>query len=160
VQPQTWEDFLPEAERRVANAYATYGGRGVLAIAPEPFPNQLPNLLPEELAFAESLGVKPTTLGGAGFDETINEGSIKFVVTEGGQLIIGPQEVAGQEISHAVLSGGQPVLTAGQATIAGPGPGGEYYGLAISEHSGHFQPSPESLEIARAIFERFGIVFP
>jgi hypothetical protein len=103
-----------------------------------PFPNQLPGRLPQELADAARVGAKPIPAGGAGFDAALNEGTIKWVVTESGELLVTPHTVNGLEISHAVLSNGRPVLAAGQADIASAG--GIYTGIGISEHSGHFMP--------------------
>jgi hypothetical protein len=40
------------------------------------------------------------------------------VVTESGELLVTPKFIKGTEISHAVLSGGKPVLAAGEAEVA------------------------------------------
>jgi hypothetical protein len=66
--------------------------------------------------------------------------------------------VGGDEISHAVLTGGRPVLAAGEADIAGVP--GQYFGTEITNWSGHFLPSEESLAIGRAAFAEAGIEFP
>jgi hypothetical protein len=79
------------------------------------------------------------------------------VVTESGELLVTPHTVAGVEISHAVLSGGRPVLAAGQAEIAGAG--GRFVGMSISPHSGHFKPSAGSLQIGIDAFAKIGIHF-
>lgn len=88
----------------------------------------------------------------------MNSGTIKWVVTESGELVITPATVRCIEISHAVLSNGRGVVAAGQAEVAGVG--GRYIGISITNHSGHFQPSVETLSIGRAAFERWKIVFP
>ena len=95
--------------------------------------------------------------GGPGFDAIVNQGTTKLVVTESGELLVAPHSVGGVEISHAVLAGGQPVLAAGEAEIAGAG--GQYVGLNISNWSGHYMPSEESLSIARAAFAAVGVTF-
>jgi len=87
----------------------------------------------------------------------VNSGTVKFVVTENGELFITPHTVNGVEISHAVLSNGQPVLAAGQADISAFG--GNFVGIGITPHSGHFQPSSRSLQVARDAFESHGIIF-
>lgn len=115
----------------------------------------LPQRLSAELARAAQLGVKALGVGEAGFDEVINAGTVKWAVTESGQLLVMPHSVAGREISHAVLTGGNSVLAAGQADIAGSG--GKYFLLELTNHSGHFQPSAASLELARRTFASFGI---
>jgi hypothetical protein len=94
----------------------------------------------------------------------VNQGTVKFVVTEGGELLIIPHTVNGVEISHAVLSEGKPVLAAGQADIVGTK--GDFIGIAITSHSGHYlngatlEESAQSLQIAKEAFEKLDIVFP
>jgi hypothetical protein len=46
-----------------------------------------------------------------------NQGTVKFVVTLCGVLLLAPYSVNEVELSHAVLSGGQPVLAGGKAEI-------------------------------------------
>ena len=167
IETKTWGAFLPQAEQRLANAYATYGGKGIYNVAgrlppgeipAELLPNQLPERLSAELADAARLGVKPIPVGGPGFEEAVNQGTVKFVVTESGELVVAPHTVEGVEISHAVLSGGRPVVTAGQAEIAAAE--GQFFGIGITEHSGHFLPPQERLEFAKRLFAQFGIKFP
>jgi hypothetical protein len=69
------------------------------------------------------------------------------------------------EISHAVLSGGRPVIAAGQAEIAQGG--GQFFGIEITPHSGHFvdlaRPdvfSSQSLQVGREAYRNIGIDFP
>jgi len=125
----------------------------------ELFPNKMPGTLSQELATAASLGVKPAAPGSAGFDAALNTGTIKWAVLQDGQLVVIPKFVNGVEISHAVLSGGEPVLAAGEADVAGSEDTG-YFGLSINNHSGHFQPSAESLQIGSNAFSAAGIDFP
>jgi hypothetical protein len=49
-------------------------------------------------------------------------------------------------------------MAAGQADIAGTS--GQYFGLSIDNHSGHFMPSAESLRIGIDAFAREGVTFP
>ena len=114
--------------------------------------------LAEEMIAAARVGAKPIQFGAKGTSTIVNSGTIKYVVTESGELIIAPHTVNGIEISHAVLSGGRPVLAAGQANIAASG--GKMFGIDISRHSGHFMPLEESLAIAREAFKKSGVVFP
>lgn len=120
-----------------------------------PFENQLPERLDAELRLAENLGVKPLRVRDAGFDEVINQGTIKWAVTEDNKLFVIPKFANGEEISHVVLTGGQTVLAAGEANIAGSE--GDYYMIDISNYSGHFQPTPDSLEIGKEAFRQQGI---
>jgi RHS repeat-associated protein len=122
------------------------------------FPNQMAANLAEEMATAARVGAKPIPFGAKGTSTIVNSGTIKYVVTESGELIISPHTINGVEISHAVLSGGRPVLAAGQADIVASA--GKMFGIDISRHSGHFMPTEESLAIAREAFKKCGVVFP
>jgi len=89
--------------------YVQADGTSVLTHNGEPgcdlYPNNMPGDLDLELAVAERLGVKPTTVGTPAFDEAINAGRIKWAVLEDGSLVIEPKHIGEDEISHAVLSG-------------------------------------------------------
>ncbi|KYF82471.1 hypothetical protein BE20_55570 [Sorangium cellulosum] len=122
------------------------------------FENQLPERLPQELRLAERMGVTPMRAGDPGFDEMINSGPVKWAVNEDGELLFIPHSVQQQEIAHPVLTGGRPVLAAGEADIAGGD--GSYFALGISNKSGHFTPSTSSLATGTRAFEENGIVVP
>ncbi|MEU4560530.1 ALF repeat-containing protein [Actinoplanes sp. NPDC023936] len=122
------------------------------------FPNQLPDRLAAELAAAERLGVRVTGPGTAAFDRIIGSGTVKWAILQDGSLVVVPKFVDGVEISHSVLSRGGPVRAAGEADIAGSASDG-YFGLDINNHSGHFRPSAESLDLGKAAFAAAGIVF-
>ena len=113
--------------------------------------------LADELAAAARVGAKPLRYGDEAFEAAVNSGTIKFVVTESGEVLISPHTIKGVEISHAVLSNGRPVLAAGQADIAASG--GKFFGIGITNHSGHFIPSLESRNIAKESFKKLGIIF-
>jgi hypothetical protein len=132
-------------------------GRGGGTAAKGAFANQLPGRLAGELATAARVGAAPIPAGTPAFNAALNEGTIKWVVTESGELLVSPHTVGGVEISHAVLSGGNPVLAAGQAEIAVAG--GRFVGMGISPHSGHFMPSQGSVQIGIDVFAKFGIHF-
>jgi hypothetical protein len=114
--------------------------------------------LEAELALADQLGVRPLSVGTAAFDAAIASGTVKWAVRMDGSLVVIPKFVNGKEISHTVLTRGDPVLAAGEAEIAGSSADG-YIGLDINYHSGHFQPSAESLQIGKDAFALAGIVF-
>ncbi|MFO0737731.1 MAG: hypothetical protein U0270_17695 [Labilithrix sp.] len=122
------------------------------------FANQLPGALGGELAAARAAGAKPISPGTPAFARALNQGTVKWVVTKNGDLVISPHTVNGVEISHAVLSGGEPVLAAGQAEVGVAG--GQMTGIGITNQSGHFMPSVESTQIGREAFANHGIVFP
>ncbi|MGK3988331.1 hypothetical protein WME99_35140 [Sorangium sp. So ce136] len=109
--------------------------------------------------FDEALGTwqRVERAGEAAKEAAMNSGTIKWVVTEGGELLVSPHTVSGVEISHAVLSGGRGVLAAGQAEIAAAG--GRFVGMEIVPHSGHFMPSLESVQIGIQAFAKYGIGF-
>ncbi|WP_405449637.1 putative T7SS-secreted protein [Streptomyces erythrochromogenes] len=119
------------------------------------FDNRMPDQLADELADAERLGVKPIRAGDDGFDDIINSGTVKWAVTEQGELVFIPKHVQGTELKHPVLTNGAPVRAAGEAEIAGSG--GNYFGMEINNQSGHYWPSQESLDIGKEAFERAGI---
>ncbi|MFC0400800.1 RHS repeat-associated core domain-containing protein [Paraburkholderia rhizosphaerae] len=133
----------------------------------EELENQLPHLLEQELATAERLGVKPMVakIHDPQFEALVNSGSIKYVVTPDGVLLVGPHSVNGVEISHAALSEGKPVVAAGQADIAGDAANG-FFGLDINTHSGHYMNGASSVlnevvaNIGKEGFENAGIIVP
>ncbi|BDA70445.1 hypothetical protein CAL7716_046110 [Calothrix sp. PCC 7716] len=121
----------------------------------EIFENQLPERLKAELDSAKKLGVKPIKIGEPGFDAVINEGTIKWAVTTNRDLVVIPYLVGSIEVNHTVLTNGEPVLAAGDAEIAGHE--GQYFMISISNRSGHYQPSPDSLNIGMEAFKERGI---
>ena len=121
----------------------------------ETFVNRMPKTLASELAAAERAGVSAIEPGSAAFDSVISDGPVKWAVLHNGRLVVIPKFAGGDELSHAVLSGGAPVRAAGEADIAGTSP--NYFGLEITNHSGHFQPSAASLQVGRDAFSRAGI---
>jgi hypothetical protein len=135
-----------------------------LVVNARSFENQLPGDLGRELDRAASVGVVPIAATDPAFERIANQGTIKFVLTDSGQLIVAPHTVDGVEISHAVLSGGRPVIAAGEANIAGTS--GAYFGIDIVPHSGHYlngasqADSQQSLDLARQAFTNIGITFP
>jgi hypothetical protein len=84
-------------------------------------------------------------------------GVIKWAVTKGLGLRIMPSDCRHDNLYHSLLSGGDPVLAAGEAQIVGWE--GRYYGRYITYHSGHFQPGEESLDIGINAFRDVGIEF-
>ncbi len=144
----------------VAEAVAPETCEAVAGAATRLFTNQLPRMLATETEAASAAGA---TIGEAttGLLEQLaseGTGTIKFVVTQDGKLIVAPQVVGDVEISHSVLSGGEAVLTAGEADIAAGG--GELVGVRIEPYSGHFEPTPESLPLATEAFRKLGVTFP
>jgi hypothetical protein len=120
--------------------------------------NLLPERLADELAIAQRLGVVPVEGAGGDLSRVVNQGTIKWIVTAQGRLLIVPKYVGQTEIAHTVASKGEPVLAAGEAEVAFGA--GRYFGIAISNDSGHYRPSMESLRIGIDAFARLGITFP
>lgn len=121
------------------------------------FSNQMDGSLGRELARARALGIHPAIAGSPLFDEFIGAGRIKWAVLQDGTLATVPKFVSGHQISHAVISGGADVRAAGEADIAGTA--GQYFGLDITNHSGHFLPSDASLDVGKSAFRSVGIYF-
>jgi RHS repeat-associated protein len=123
-----------------------------------PFENHMPDQLEQELADAERLGVTPMRPGDPGFDELVNSGRVKWAVNENGELLFIPHTVGDTEIAHSVLTGGNPVLAAGEADIAGAG--STFIATDVTRQSGHFQPSEGSLDTGVAAMRDSGIQVP
>lgn len=120
-----------------------------------PFENQMPQSLEDELAQAERLGVTPMRPGDPGFEELVNSGRVKWAVNEQGELLFIPHTVDGEEIAHSVLTGGQPVMAAGEAEIVAAGE--TMIATDVNRHSGHFQPSEGSLDTGVTAMQSHGI---
>jgi RHS repeat-associated protein len=169
----TWEAFREKARQVQDAARARYGDNGFVNMAKDPLPavdapdsllvNQVPESLQAELDAAAAAGVRPVEAGGESFGALVNKGTIKWVVTKDGRLIVAPHSKGGVEISHAVLAQGAPVRAAGQADIAAAG--GGFFGLEITPHSGHYmngataEQSAAVVEIGRDAFTRIGVIF-
>ncbi len=127
----------------------------------EAFENQLPEMLEEELRNVDEAGIVPTRVGSSEFDDIINsdDPSIKWALLSNGELIAVPMFHRGDEIPHTALTRGESVVSAGQADIAGSSQTG-YFGATISNHSGHYVPTANSLDLAIEAFGRLGIEFP
>jgi RHS repeat-associated protein len=126
----------------------------------EVYPNREPNSLQQDLADAQRLGVKPLKVGEPGFDEVVNQGTVKWSVDVRGELRVIPKYVNGVELKHSVITGGEPVIAAGEAEISALN--GEYYLSDINAQSGHyFNPESnftnQSLNIGRQAFESAGV---
>ena len=120
------------------------------------YPNQLPERLGSELATAEDNGVQPLTPNDPGFAEMVATGErLIWAIDESGRLTITPRRVH-DDINHPILTGGEPVLSAGEVEIVAD-PQGGYVVLDINNESGHYRPSNDSLELARLVFSSYGI---
>lgn len=78
-----------------------------------------------------------------------------FAVLVDGSLVAAPRRHHDEDISHAALAGGGPVLAAGEFRV-------EFQGSAIAvselnDMSGHYQPGAEGLVAAQRAFETAGI---
>lgn len=133
------------------------------------FENQQPETLEAELQDAEALGVRPVKPTDPEFADVVNSGRVKWAINEQGELVVLPHTVEGTEISHSVLTGGRPVIAAGEAEIASSGTSvssGTAHGLEITPQSGHFNYGNDAatnesvLALGRAAFAKFGITFP
>ena len=78
-----------------------------------------------------------------------------FVVLIDGSLVAAPRRHHDENISHAVLSGGDPVLAASEFSA-------ELHGSVIvvtelNDMSGHYRPGADGLAAAQDAFEAAGI---
>jgi hypothetical protein len=120
------------------------------------FHNRFPQDLPDELALARWHGIVPLRPSDPGFAELVTADTVKWVLTIDGELLFIPEKVGGDELAHPVMTNGGPVLAAGEADIVDLG-GGEYGLLRFTGKSGHYQPDPQSVRVARRVFEAVGI---
>ena len=123
------------------------------------FHNRQPENLERELDTAERNGVKPIRPSDPEFADLIASGEkLIWVIDENGKLFFAPQIAPkySEQINHSVLTGGAPVLSAGEANIVSDGAGG-YVILEINHKSGHFRPSESSLHFAKEVFKNNGI---
>ncbi|MCP3104934.1 hypothetical protein LZ198_39320 [Myxococcus sp. K15C18031901] len=154
--------LVPNAVAMVARGAGDGGQRG--GSTGKLLENQLPDRLAAELEIARKLGVRPATVDSPDFARYAKTERIKWVVTEEGQLQIVPHTWQSVEITHAVASGGRPVLAAGEAELSVHG--SVRFGIRITPRSGHYlKGAPKSvseavLKIGRQAFSQFGIVFP
>jgi hypothetical protein len=120
------------------------------------FHNRHPEDLPEELALARRLRIVPLRPSDPGFSALVTEGTVKWVLTIEGDLLFIPEKVDGAELAHPIMTNGGPVLAAGKAEIVDLG-GGEYGLIKFTGNSGHYQPDPQSVRLARQVFDAAGI---
>ena len=118
---------------------------------PRVFANTHPEDLAAELETAEILGISSMHVDDPDFRQLANDGPIKWVVTQGGDLL-----VASNVVAHTVLTNGEAVIAAGEAEVE---VNGHKRGLAINTKSDHYQADERSLEIGRRAFEAFGVEF-
>jgi hypothetical protein len=121
------------------------------------FENIMPERLGMELRSAKNLSVEPMRPDDPGFEDLVNGGRVKRAVTKEGNLKFIPHDVNGTEIYHTVITGGEPVLAAGEADISAVG--GQYWVTEITNHSGHYLPDVNSLEnVAKSLFRNLGFL--
>jgi hypothetical protein len=146
---------FPAAEQRGPTVVANEGDLW-------PLRDEYKSQLQSELARADSLGYEPAPANSPDFHEAIqqSQGIIKWAVLPNNQLVIIPKLTGrGEELYHTVLTRGGPVRAAGEADIDVVN--GTYLGRHIDNHSGHYRPGKETLEIGRKAFsEQAGINFP
>ncbi len=159
IGKQAFEAFgvrFAEEERPHDGGYGEgNSGVGASDAAPQEEPRVFANAHPEDLAAeletAEILGIRPMHVDDAGFGQLASVGPIKWVITQGGELL-----VASSVVAHTVLTNGEAVIAAGEAEVE---VNGHKRGLAINTKSDHYQADEHSLEIRRRAFEAFGITF-
>ncbi len=126
------------------------------------FYNTLPKILADELSQFKALGVGLKILTSAAdvddeLTQIVNKGTIKWVVSNKGELVVTSKWFGTWEVAHTVLVEGNPVLAAGEADISSIS--SQFYGISINNFSGHYRPNIESLALGKAYFEKLGIRF-
>lgn len=119
------------------------------------FHNLYPAHLDGELRLAVRLGIAPAGPEDPDFMRFLKMGTVKWAVLADGSLKLLPRKYRGEELPPTVLSHGEPVKAAGMAgvvSLAEP-----YTVLAIDNECYHYLPSPESIELGLAAFERAGL---
>lgn len=121
--------------------------------------NLMPEKLAQELAEAEAAGATVCRVGDAAFDQMLaSGGKIKWVVTPEGDLLFVQKQIGKVEIKHPVMTAGQDVAAAGEVIIEKTERG--YASSLLDNNSGHYLPDDESLELAKRVFEIYGIILP
>lgn len=77
-----------------------------------------------------------------------------FVVLLDGRLVAAPRRQLDENISHAVLSNGDPVLAAGEFSVGFHG--SQTVIAALNDMSGHYKPGADGLAVAQEAFETAG----
>lgn len=145
----------------------TIGGGGVTGGVeddePETFPNNSPEDLEDEQQAADDAGIDPTTIvssgGGSGLvPDTLLNVTLKYVVLVDGTVIVGPKFHDGVEVlTHPVLAGGADVTAAGDIEFATGK--GIVFVVDITRHSGHYEPSEDSVDHAADVLgEHFPVL--
>jgi RHS repeat-associated protein len=124
----------------------------------ESFPNRLSGQLQSDLSLGKEMGVEPIQAKDPGFQSLIQKGTVKWAISEDGQLLFVPKYVGGTEIPHTVITGGNPVLSAGEASIINTGNG--YTAIDFNLWSGHYWPDDASSVLAIETFIESGINIP
>ncbi len=78
-----------------------------------------------------------------------------FVVSTDNKLVAAPRRQLDEDISHAVLANGDPVLAAGEFDVEVGG--SAIVVSALNDMSGHYQPGAGGLAIAQEALEAAGI---
>ena len=147
--------FAEEGRQRDSGYGEGTSGVGASDAAPQEEPQVFANTHPEDLAAeletAAILGISSMHVDDPDFRQLANDGPIKWVVTQGGDLL-----VASSIVAHTVLTNGEAVIAAGEAEVE---INGHKRGLVINTTSDHYQADERSLEIGRQAFEAFGIEF-
>ncbi len=123
---------------------------------PRLYINRQPDDLAREQAAARQVGVAPVEIPSEDF-ETLAAAGVRmiFVVLSDSRLVVAPRRQHNENISHAVLSDGNPVLAAGEFDVEFRE--AEIIVSAINNMSGHYQPAANVLEMAREAFDAAGI---
>lgn len=119
------------------------------------FYNRLPERLPDEQEAARRAGVVPVEVPGFAFVALASEGKRLIYVMVDGRLLVSRRYVRHENITHAVLAGGESVQAAGEFEAVAEGE--SVVVVALDNMSGHYRPDEGSLSLARDAFEARGV---
>lgn len=121
-----------------------------------PYRNRYPQLLEQELEAARRAGVDPVDVPSSAFTAMAATGvRMIFVVLVNGGLVAAPRRHHNENISHAAIAGGGPVIAAGEFSVEIHGP--TIVVSELNDMSGHYQPGADGLVVARRAFGTAGI---
>lgn len=119
------------------------------------FYNRLPERLPDEQDAARRARVVPVEVPAPAFAGLASEGKRLIYVVVNGRILVSRRYVRRENITHAVLAGGEPVQAAGEFEAVAEGE--SVVVVALDNMSGHYRPDEGSLSLAREAFEAQGV---